>query len=114
MTNTERKGTPRRTFCQKNPSHGITHAQEPKEFPSWDKPLNLRFIRHMYHIYTYIGGWGSESARMPPNGKFFWFLCVRDSEAGVFLVKSPPGAGADARPPLPYPIDVVPIVRCFK
>ena len=32
----------RRTFLKKNPSLGITHAQEPKEFPVWTGSPNLR------------------------------------------------------------------------
>ena len=68
-------------------------------------PIYIYIYMYIYmvmfcHFYL-VGGWGSESARMPPNGKFFWFLCVRDSEAGVFLVKSPPGARARLAPP-PY------------
>ena len=45
-----------------------------------------RLCRIFIYIDTYIGGWGDE----PPNGKSFWFLCARDSEARLFLEKCPP------------------------
>ena len=31
-------------------------------------------------MYIYIGGWGNCT-----TGKFFWFLCERESEAEVFF-----------------------------
>ena len=48
----------RRTNLKKNPSLDITHGQEPKEFPVWAHPPNLRYIpiRPASRLIGRIGG----------------------------------------------------------
>ena len=55
-----RPAPPRRTFCQKNPSLGITHAQERKECPGWalsaQPPMFCKLFDRILHKHVPSNG----------------------------------------------------------